>query len=75
MLIYPFALFFHLLIDGFNPYDNLTAAQMREESGFIGRWCWTFRVILHAFMIFVTIYMTMMLMVMYCLKRRMYYAG
>lgn len=75
IVLYPFVIFFYLMIDGFDPYDNLTAAQKRHEEGLTGRICYIFRIILHMSMILLTIYFFVMLTVFAYVRKRTSYAG
>ena len=75
MVTYPFIVFFTLIVDGFNPYDELTYAQMKLEGGLQADLVYVFRVVLHIFLLVTTIYMVFMLILMYCLRHWQSYPG
>ena len=75
VVAYPFVLFFYLMYDGFDPYDNLTAAQKRIEGGLDARICYIFRIVLHLFMIVTTVYFFLFGLIFMCIRRRTSYAG
>jgi|Transcript_9214 uncharacterized membrane protein len=75
VVLYPFILFFYLMYDGFDPYDNLTAAQKRQDTGLDARICYIFRLILHTFMIVVTVYFFVTMFLFSVIRSRTSYAG
>lgn len=68
MVTYPFIVFVTLIYDGFNPYDELTYAQIKLEGGLQADLVYIFRMILHIFLLITTIYLLIVLILMYCLK-------
>ena len=68
VVAYPFIVFFTLIYDGFNPYDELTYAQIKLEGGLQADLVYIFRMILHIFLLITTIYLLIVLILMYCLK-------
>ena len=70
IVLYPFMIFFWLLYDGFNPYDELTTQEMREEGNMAAKINYTFRVLLHLFMCFITVYLFTCMLIMMCIRAR-----
>ena len=70
VVIYPFALFFYLIYDGFNPYDELTAQQLRLEGNFSARLCYIMRVCFHLFMLVTTVYLVFVLLIVGFIRTR-----
>ena len=68
LVLYPFIIFFVLIYDGFNPYDELTHAEMKLEGGLATDLVYMFRIILHLYLLIVTIYLCIMLFVLYCIR-------
>ena len=68
VVLYPFILFFSVLYDGFNPYSDLTYAEMRLEGGLNAQIFYIFRVVLHLFMLITTIYLACMFIIMYVIR-------
>ena len=68
MVAYPFVVFFTLIYDGFNPYDELTYAQLKLEGGLQADLVYIFRMVLHIFLLVTTIYMAIVLLMMWCLR-------
>ena len=68
VVLYPFILYFYILYDGFNPYDELTAQEMRVEGGLKARICYVMRITLHFFMLIMTIYLIAMLLFKYFIR-------
>ena len=61
VILYPIIIFFYLIYDGFNPYSELTHAELRIEGGLQSDMVYMFRVILHLFLLVSTCYMLLML--------------
>ena len=61
VVLYPVILFFSLMLDGFNPYDDLTAQEEKLEGGMQAQIVYLFRIILHMFLIVASIYVFLML--------------
>lgn len=72
---YPFIVFFTLIYDGFNPYSELTHAEMRMEGGVKDDIVFIFRYALHIFLIVVTVYLLLMLFTLYILRHIQSYPG
>ena len=73
-MIWPFLLFFAVINDGFNPYEDLTPAQTTLEGGLLAKICRYMRMTLHIFMLVVTVYMVVMLiMFIYIRSRQKWY--
>ena len=68
IVLYPFILFFYLIIDGFNPYDELTFAEMKLEGGIQADIVYLFRIILHLFILVTTIYLFVVSITIYTLR-------
>ena len=68
IVLYPFILFFYLIIDGFNPYDELTFAEMKLEGGIQADIVYLFRIILHLFILVTTIYLIAVSITIYTLR-------
>ena len=64
IVLYPFMLFFYLLYDGFDPYRDLTSAENKIQGGLTADLCYLFRIILHLYMLLMTVYLFCMLIVM-----------
>ena len=75
VVAYPFIVFFTLIYDGFNPYSELTHAEMKLEGGLQADIVYIFRRVLHAFLLIVTIYMLMMILTLYVLRHIQSYPG
>lgn len=67
-MLYPFIIFFTLIVDGFNPYDELTHAEAKLEGGLQADLNYIFRKVLHIFLIIVTIYMILIFIVLFTLR-------
>ena len=63
------------MADGFDPYDNLTKKQLREERAFFSRMCYIMRLVLHIFMIIATVYFIFMISLFWLIRARTTYAG
>ena len=67
--IWPFVAFFMLIYDGFNPYDELTAREIKLDRGGLAATCLRLgRVILHLYLMIVAIYMVTMVLLMFILR-------
>ena len=75
MIFYPFIMFFYIIYDGFNPYDELTTAERKLEGGQTAKIVYMFRVILHLYMLLTTIYLICLMLMMYCLRQAGRYPG
>ena len=75
VVMYPFGLFAYLMYDGFNPYSELTAHELKPEGGMSARICYVFRIVLHFYMCCTTIYLVLMALVAYCIRVRQAYPG
>ena len=53
------------MIDGFDPYNDLTKKQMLEQGGAGDSICYGLRVTLHLFMVVTTVYIVGMLITKY----------
>ena len=73
--IYPIIAFFSLIVDGFNPYDELTTYEMRIEGGMQADIVYLLRVILHTFILIATIYIFVMLIVIVTIRHVQKYPG
>jgi len=69
LIVYPFIMFFYIIYDGFNPYDELTRAELKIERNTTARLVYMFRVILHLYMLITTIYLICLMLMMYCLRQ------
>ena len=70
VVLYPFMLFFYLIWDGFNPYDNLTTQEMRIDGGLQARLCYIFRILFHLFMLVMTVYLLIAMLVVAFIRLR-----
>ena len=68
-ICYPFIVFFTLIYDGFNPYSELTHAEMRMEGGAQADVMYIFRRALHIFLIVGTVYLLLMIITLYILRQ------
>ena len=72
---YPFIVFFTLIYDGFNPYSELTHAEMKMEGGVQADIVYICRRALHIFLIIVSVYLLLMLFTLYILRHIQSYPG
>jgi len=75
VVLYPFVVFFSLIYDGFDPYDELTHSEKKLEGGLKADIVYIFRVVLHTFLLVVTVYMFLMLLTLYILRHIQRYPG
>ena len=75
-IFYPFFFFGYLIYDGFNPYSELTAAELRyhRDLGFSQLLC-ILRKVLHYFLIILSVYLVVMLLTLFILKASRRYPG
>jgi len=74
-VFYPFVVFFSLIYDGFDPYDELTHSEKKLEGGLKADLCYIFRIALHAYLLIVAVYMLLMLFTLYMLRHIQRYPG
>lgn len=75
VIFYPIILFFSLMSDGFNPYDDLSHQEEKLEGGIQAQILYLFRVILHMALIVVSIYVFVMLITLFIIRRFSTYPG
>ena len=75
IVLYPFIIFFYLIVDGFNPYDELTYAEVKMEGGLQADIVYIFRILLHLFLLVVTVYLIVLSITMYTLRNIQRYPG
>ena len=76
LVLYPVFFFFYLIYDGFNPYSELTPAELRmhKELG-MAPLLRTLRIILHYFLLIMTVYLIVMLLTLFIIKHCQRYPG
>ena len=76
LVLYPFFFFGYLIYDGFNPYDELTAAEMRYKKNIgMSSLLQMLRVVFHWFLIIMTSYLVLLLLTLFILRHTRRYPG
>merc|ERR1712060_89337 len=75
LCLYPFIAFYSLIVDGFDPYSDLSAGQKTSTGGMNGFLCYFFRVVLHTGLIILIVYAIVMTCVLTYIQMFQRYPG
>ena len=76
VVVYPFVFFGYLIADGFNPYDNLTYAEMKIKNKFgMAPLLAMLRKGMHIFLLVATVYFIVLLLTLFIMRHTRRYPG